>query len=92
MKLMLYMVLAALCGLSIVVTLQFRVINNTRADARRATCQAWTGFDRLLASQIRANEKTAAQLAYYRDHPAELAKVRALDARFIGKLVPPAYC
>lgn len=92
MKLMLYGVLVALVGLSVVVSLQFRRIDQARHAGRAQTCSAWEAFDQTLIAQVRGGEALIPTLTYYKQHPDEAAVVLRQDEALVQKLVPPAYC
>jgi hypothetical protein len=92
MRTVIYLQWIALVGLAVVVSLLFRGIESARTTSRQATCQSWVSFDAIAVSQIRASEKTATQLVYYKHHPDDLRRVIAADERFAKQLVPPSYC
>lgn len=89
---MMYVLLAGLVGLAVVVGIQFRILNSSRNAARDASCVTWQNFDAVLIKQIRAGEKAAGGLAYYKRHPDELNRVIRADEKFVQLLVPPDYC
>lgn len=92
MKAVIYGLLAAVVALSVAVAFQFREIDKQRAAGRTNTCASIARVDNNLIALIRDGEKAAARLAYYKQHPADLAQVRAQDAHAIRVLTPPDYC
>lgn len=92
MRFMVYTLLVAVLLLSGIVSYQFHQIDQTRAQGRAQTCGRIAALDNTLIGLIRAGERNAATLSYYKRHPGELARVIAQDEAAVRALTPPAYC
>lgn len=92
MKLIIWAQLLAVLALSVAVAVNFNSISQTRESARQETCLRFTALDNQLIKLIKAGEKQAATLQYYKDHPDELAQVIKADEHAIKVLTPPKYC
>lgn len=94
MRTMLYLCLLAVLALSVSQAVQFQSVKAARHNSRHQTCEALERLEGTFTSLIRAGEKQAPTLTYYKQHPVELAKVLAADERSIAVLKSslPAYC
>jgi hypothetical protein len=89
---MVFTVLIAFTILAVTVGLQFKQIEQTRAQARAQTCERISALDRTLVTLIRKGEASLPALAYYKAHPADLALVIKQDETAVRALSAPGYC
>lgn len=95
MKFFLFSLQAQILVLSVLVAIGLVISTQGKSSARTQTCAAFVQLNAAISRENRQGEHEAASLTYYKQHPAELARVIRTSEQQLAELEKndiPSYC